>query len=275
MAALRFVLYTSLFAAACALSLCLATERLVLGSLPPGVSPLHLLAVGGCLLVYNVHYLAKRNGAADRSIWTAAHRRWNAAFAAIGLLLCGVATVRMPLHVVEGYAVLALLSFAYSLPLLPFRKRRLKEFGVLKPFLLAGVWTVVTAGLPILYWHRPLAAFPIEIALRFLFLFALCVAFDVRDLDADAEAGIFTLPHRLGLRRATGLVHAALLLFSLLALVQYGQYPSAIRLVGEWLAAAFAYGAIRYVRNHPSDLAYLLWVDGAMLVYGVVLLAGA
>ncbi len=273
MPVLRFLLYTSLFAAACALSLCLATERLVLGHLPRAVSPLHLLAVGGSLLVYNVHYLAKRGSAADRAVWTARHRLWNAAFAAAGAVLCAVATIRMPLRVFEGYVVLALLSFAYSLPLIPFgTKKRLKEFGVLKPFLLAGVWTVVTAVLPILYWHRSPAAFPVEVLIRFLFIFALCVAFDVRDLDSDAEAGIFTLPYRLGLRWADGLMALALGLFAALAVMQFVRYPNPGRLLGEWLAAGCAYAAIRYVRRKPSDFAYLLWVDGAMLVYGGLLL---
>jgi 1,4-dihydroxy-2-naphthoate octaprenyltransferase len=123
-----------------------------------------------------------------------------------------------------------------------------------------------------LYWHRPIASFPVVIILRFLFIFSLCVAFDVRDLESDAAAGIFTLPYRLGVRRADGLMHAALFLFAVLAIVQYVRYPNAARLIGEWGAALFAYWSIHYVRRRPSDFGYLLWVDGSMLVYGGVLI---
>ena len=53
----KHLLHTSLFTAACAVAMCMGAERLMLGHLPPFLSPLHYLIIGSTLLEYNVHHL--------------------------------------------------------------------------------------------------------------------------------------------------------------------------------------------------------------------------
>jgi len=268
-----WILYTSLFAACCTVALCMATERLLIGQLPAFFSPLHLFVLGSTLLVYNTHYVVKRSSpqVSDRVSWSQHHVYWHYIFFTIGFVSCIGSLFFLSWQILEACVVLGILSFAYSLPLLPFaRKKRIKDFGWIKITVLTGVWTIVTSVLPIIYWHKNITDYPYEILLRFVFMFTLCVAFDIRDMQTDLEADIFTLPNIIGLRNSYVLMNGTLLLFAFLSVVQYLRYPSPARLTGELLSVLLTKAAILYTKKYPSDKAYLGYVDGMMLVYGLL-----
>lgn len=272
---INWILYTSVFAALCALGLCMATERLILQIIPPLFTPLHIFISGSCLVIYNIHYVIKKSSVtiSDRYRWTQHHRYWHWISLITGLLLCNAFWWMFSIKIFLCCVVLAILSFAYSLPLLPLgEKKKLRDFGWIKIAVLSGVWTIVTSVLPILYWDKQLTAFPYEILLRFVLLFILCLAFDIRDMQTDLKAHIYTLPNRIGERNTYRLIDAMILLFILLGVIQYLRYPSLLRLTGDLLTALLSRLAITYTKNHPSDKAYLGLVDGIMLIYAVILL---
>jgi len=268
-----WILYTSLFAACCTVALCMATERLLIGHVPALFSALHVFVFGSTLLVYNTHYVVKRSSAAvsDRVSWSQHNIHWHYIFFTIGFVSCIGSLFFLSWEILEACVVLGLLSFAYSLPLLPFaRRKRIKDFGWIKITVLTGVWTIVTSVLPILYWHQSIADYPYEVLMRFVFMFTLCVAFDIRDMQTDLEADIYTLPNLIGLRSSYLLMNGTLLFFAFLSVVQYLRYPSPARLTGELFSVLLTKAAIGYTKKYPSDKAYLGYIDGMMLVYGVL-----
>jgi 4-hydroxybenzoate polyprenyltransferase len=258
-----WVLYTSVFASVCAVALCMATERLILNHVPAAVSALHGFILGSALVVYNIHYLVKKpaDSVSDRARWTARHLYGHYIVLGMGYLLCIAFVWCLPAGLVFVSALLGLLSLAYSLPLLPHRaKKRLKDFGNVKIVVLSGVWTVATAILPMLYWHIPPQAYPFELLLRFVLLFILCAAFDIRDIQTDWAAQIYTLPNRIGMKQTYRLIDFLIVLFVLLCIVQYLRYPSMIRLTGSMVTALLMKWSTAHTRNHPSDKAYLAYV---------------
>jgi 4-hydroxybenzoate polyprenyltransferase len=270
-----WVLFTSIFAACCAVGLSLATERLLLHRIPPVLTYLHALVFGGVAVVYNLHYAIKKSTPelSDRFDWSGHHKSTHVLFIAAGAVICAISLFRLPWEIFLACVVLAFLSFAYSLPLLPFAPRkRLKDFGWIKITVLAGVWTIVTSILPMLYWNKSITDYPFEILLRFVFMFTLCVAFDIRDMQTDLEAGIYTLPNLIGVGGSYRLINFGLLLFAALSIAQYCRYPSLIRLGGAVLTTLVARLAVEYARRHPSDKAYLGYVDGTMLFYAIMVL---
>lgn len=272
---INWVLYTSLFAACCATGMSMATERLVTGAVPAILNPLHFLVFGSTLCVYNAHYLIKVSSpvVSDRFAWSQYHRLWHTGGLLTGMLCCIVSLFFLSWRILLACVVLGVLSFAYSLPLLPFEsKRRFKDFGLLKIFLLTTVWTIVTSVLPVLYWGKEITAYPFEILIRFVFIFALCIAFDIRDMQTDINDKIFTLPNRIGLTNSYRLIDLALFAFAVLSVVQYFRYPSSVRLSGEIVTVVITKLVILYVRKYPSDKAYLGLVDGMMLLYALLLL---
>lgn len=270
-----WLLYTSLFAACCSVGLSMATEKLILGVAPQAFSYLHLLVFSSTLLVYNTHYIIKKSTPelSDRFGWSQHHKLWHRLFLAVGVLGCGISVLHMPQEILEACVILGILSFSYSIPLLPFKdKKRLKDFGWIKILVLTTVWTIVTSVLPILYLNERIDNYPFEILIRFVFMFTLCAAFDIRDMQTDMESGIATLPNLIGEKWTYKLMSAAMILFILMSVIQFSRHPSLGRLAAELVVAVMTKIVIDYSRKHPSDRAYLGLVDGMMLLYAILVL---
>ncbi|OGX81119.1 hypothetical protein BEN49_15930 [Hymenobacter coccineus] len=86
---------------------------------------------------------------------------------------------------------LAALALLYSWPLGRWRGRpvALRDVPLLKVFLIAGVWSLITVGLPVLALHRPWAEAQGLLDQRFLLVLALAIVFDIRDYGRDRAAG--------------------------------------------------------------------------------------
>lgn len=260
----RFLLHTSIYTALCALALCLGAERIMLHRVPPLLSPLHALIVGCTMLEYNVHHLFNLT-AGTRAV------RSHLVVAALGLVLCLIALPHLSVAVLAGCACLGVMAFAYSTPLLPFRyKQRLKDYGLIKIHVLTGVWVMVSTVLPALYWEIPLRNYWLELIIRSLLIFPLCIAFDIRDAEADAAQNIHTLPNTLGIPaayRAVGFTLLAYFAWAVTRCIYRQDYREVITYFVSGLAAFFA---IRLSRVRPHPFVYLVLIDGVMLLYGVL-----
>jgi 4-hydroxybenzoate polyprenyltransferase len=264
------LLYTSLFTACCATGLCMATEKLINGAAPSLYSHLHPLVLGSTLLVYNAPRIFRKQ--ATQKIQPL--RVWYYFFFFAGFAMVIPGLYSLSWQIMIGCLVLGMFTFSYSLPLLPFKnKKRLREFGWLKISVLAGVWTIATSILPIVYHQKLVADFPFEILLRLVFIFTLCIVFDIRDMSTDMEQKIHTLPHKIGLHNSYLLMNITLALFVVLSGLQYVRYMHTFRLAGALITAMATWLVIAYLRRHPSDRAYLLLADGVMLLYAVLVLS--
>ena len=270
----RFIdvlLYTSVFAALCALSLCMATERLVNGVRPLVLNDLHILVFGSTLFVYNTPRVVKIIGKAHLERYRL--RNWYLLFFGVGSLITAYALLQLPASMVALSCLPGILSFSYFLPVLPFRnKKRLRDIGWLKILVLTGVWTIATSVLPIVYWQKAPAMYPFEILLRFVLVFILCLLFDLRDMRPDLKNNIYTLPNTIGVENTYRLVFITLGLFAVLSLVQYNRHPQAERMAAAAVTTVATWFVVQYVKKQPRDRVYLLQVDGIMLLYAVVIL---
>lgn len=255
----------------------MATEKLLLGRVPEPGTALHWFVLANTLCIYNLHYFIKKipAGVSDRADWSLQHRWVHPLLIALGGVISLVCLFYLPLKVIAVSVGLGILSLGYSLPILPFpQKKRLKDWGLLKLFLLSVVWTSVTVLMPMLYWNKSFEAYEVEFLLRFTFMLPLCIAFDIRDMETDKENSIYTLPNAIGLQRCFRLMDGCLVLFAALALWQYARYPIVHRL---WsgLAIIIATKIVLVLsRRYRSDIYYLLFIDGMMLVYaGFILLS--
>ena len=97
---------------------------------------------------------------------------------------------------------LGVLSFAYGLPLFSVgdHKFGLRNIPGLKPFLITLVWTLSIVLLPILEAQDAnqtaisMRDSMILLAKRFLFIAALTIPFDIRDLFEDRKTNLRTIP---------------------------------------------------------------------------------
>ena len=271
-----WILYTSLLTAACATGLSMATEKIIrqrngIAGLIIQGNKFHLLIFGGTLLIYNTPRLVPKPYGKIRK--TRPHLEWYILFFSLGLIAVLYSCYYLPPMVIKQIAVLGLISVAYYLPLLPFKeKRRLRDFGWLKIFVLTIIWTMVTCILPITVYHYNPINYPFEISERLLFIFTLCIVFDIRDIKTDIGNNIYTLPGRLGLKNSYKLMNAALGLYATVNLVRFAQQHITGGLMAGLITALITRFVITYLKNHPSDRAYNSMADGVMLLYALLVL---
>ena len=96
----------------------------------------------------------------------------------------------------------AILSLGYVLPFVK-GKKRLRDFDYIKIFLVAIVWGVITVLMPILEQTTTLELRHGLILLeRMLFIFAITLPFDIRDLKIDEHINVKTIPSIIGIKKA-------------------------------------------------------------------------
>ncbi len=185
----------------------------------------------------------------------------------LGLLGAAVTFLFLPIEAWALIAIPALISIGYVTPLGRDRKR-LRDRPVIKIFLIALNWSLLTAFIPIILYSEVEWSWALLILLeRILFTFALTIPFDIRDITVDKPSGINTIPQILGLPRSKVLGAIAILTSTLLAalLIFAGTYP-AFYMLPALLYATIAALVIWGTREERSDYYFAGLVDGVMII---------
>jgi 4-hydroxybenzoate polyprenyltransferase len=111
------------------------------------------------------------------------------------------------------------IAVLYVLPLLG-GGRRIRDLGWLKIILIGWSWAWLTAFVPAYYYKE----IPLTLALiigveRMLFIIAITIPFEIRDLKIDASVGLRTLPALFGVKRSLRLGYVLCFLIMMLAAV--------------------------------------------------------
>ncbi|MGI4865039.1 MAG: hypothetical protein ACRYFZ_14040 [Janthinobacterium lividum] len=209
-------------------------------------------------------------GTSGRKAWQHRHR-WALATLAGAAALAGAVLLLVGgwLHYLPLLLPLAALALGYSLPLLRWRGRwrAVREVPLLKVFLIGGVWSAITVGLPVLALHQPPAPLAALLAQRFCLVSALAIVFDIRDFSRDQLTNLRTMPVVLGVRGAKA-VALALLAASVAIGLGRGAPPLVVV-----LPATFSAWVIAAARDTRGDYFFALVADGALLVQAAVALA--
>jgi 4-hydroxybenzoate polyprenyltransferase len=279
--AFRFFLFGNLFLALCAALWTYSTYG-VLHDAPGAANPwLSAFVAAGVVVVYTIDrvFPGERHDAAtasERHRWIARHRR-----SLLALLACAAAVVLVALPFL-GAGVLALagvagaLALAYSLPVRRGRTAGLRSFGLLKIFLIAAVWAVVTTILPPLdagdaVLTRDVCLLFVE---RFLFVFAITLPFDIRDRALDLASGVRTIPVRVGTSASKAIVGAAIVAYLALKVAHYG-LRTPLALAPSAVSAGYVALLLVALSEGRRDYYFSLLWDGAILVQATLALAFA
>ncbi|WP_266203426.1 UbiA family prenyltransferase [Pontibacter kalidii] len=278
---LEGLLYSSVFIAFCGFAL--TVETYLLAELPVSWA-MAVFVFLATLFTYNmssVQSILRRPNQPEKRydpIWSQRHKK---ELAVLGLLSIAVAVgvyfwfnLRINLWFVLHLAVI---SVGYTVPVL-YKRRRvrpLRSVPLLKVFLIAYVWAVVTALFPLLdagleVWQPEALWLFLR---RFLFILALALLFDIRDYAYDRDMNTLTFPGWIGVRNTKRLSLGLLLLYMLVVLAS----GESGLILGALLASAVGAAIIvwRSAENRPR-VYFAILADGAMLLHaGLVLLAMA
>ncbi|MFK7908609.1 MAG: UbiA family prenyltransferase [Chitinophagales bacterium] len=122
------------------------------------------------------------------------------------------------------------ITVLYTLPLIPSKNgwKKLRDIGMLKIFLIAIIWTISTAILPILQCN---ASFEnprtwLIILEKLLFIFAITLPFDIRDMNYDEGRNLKTIPLLIGIENTLQLSYVCLAALGFIAVINYLLLPN-------------------------------------------------
>lgn len=162
--------------------------------------------------------------------------------------------------------LLVFLSLLYSIPILGIRKKyRIRESVFVKIPLLALVWALATVVIPLAEQNIYLeSAFVLQqVGSGFLFVFALCIPFEIRDLESDKSDHVKTLPSVFGEKETKKL--GSIFILMEIVLHHFMELQSSY-IIALDLSSVLALILI-FARSPKSNgYFYQLFVDGTMLV---------
>jgi 4-hydroxybenzoate polyprenyltransferase len=268
---LEFILFTSIFVAGCAVAFCMETNILL--GVPLNNFSFYAFVFGATIVQYNLHYIVKKVAAKDsaRLRWSLRNKNIHLILLIAGSFLILFSLFSFHLEHFFILFVLGCVSFLYSFPFLPFaKKKRIKDYGFLKITTLALLWTLVTVWFPVSGHAYETGLFIFVFIKRLLFMFILCLLFDMRDIEVDNSEDIKTLAVVLGHKKSYTLSYLLLFVFVLLSIAQYFYFPQMRFLVPMILSAAAAFVTIEITKKSNSDFVYLAGIDGMMLLQAIL-----
>ncbi|QQL48305.1 UbiA family prenyltransferase [Mucilaginibacter ginkgonis] len=174
---------------------------------------------------------------------------------------------------------MTVLSIGYGLPLFKIgdKKFGLRQIPGLKPFLITLVWSMSGVLVPVLEaadQHLTtinLRDIAILFAKRFLFIAALTIPYDIRDMDDDKAASLKTIPVTLGEKNAYNLCQL-LLGGYLVLLFLFRNNGFNMDFLALALVAILTGWLIFRSKWDKNELYYFFYMDGVLILQYVLLI---
>ncbi len=233
-----------------------------------------MLNFAAAFFLYNLQRIYQSTLATtdSRLLWYRENRKWIFTLA----ILIAVVFIQWPfgfyLKYKQGlyiYSICAVLSIFYFLP--PFSLRKLP---CIKQFYIAFIWIMVCIVIPFLFKEDRfynLRLFGkdkwLYIISQFCFIAALCIPFDIRDMEKDKEEGTKSLPVVLGLQKSK--IAAIILLAIYLVLAFFIDIKSLVGIRGIIFLVSVAAIYFSYPNRHRYY--FIFFVEGIIVLQTVLL----
>lgn len=277
---LDFLLFSNLFIAICAVAqgqvtyylLGIAADKYILA-----------LIFFGTLGLYNFSMLLSppkdpANSPLLRVRWIFSHQRLIISITLISAL-CLIPLGLLYLSI-EGKLLMlftGVLAISYNLPFLTLEGQKigLKNIPLIKLFLVAFIWSISCVLLPIVETeHNHLLNIStgetlLLVAMRFLFIAAITVPFDVRDLFQNKIVMLKTIPALLGDKKA--FLFCQFMLGGYLLLLVFFRQTVNLEVISLALTIGLTGWLIYKSNTEKNEYYYFLYLDGMMLLQYLLL----
>ncbi len=200
----NLILYSSLWIGACAAALVTFTYDVTGSGI--GLDAYVGFVFCGTLVLYAIHRLTgiKRVKVFEYHGRFAVIRKYRSHIIIYGLIGAVGACyflIHLPMNIIWWLILPGVISFMYVVPL--GKQKRWRDYALVKIFLVSSVWSTLTGLIP--FVHTGLVDYSSATLLFFeraLFIFAIAIPFDIRDMYVDDSSGLKTLPQVIGIRRS-------------------------------------------------------------------------
>lgn len=203
--------------------------------------------------------------------WMIRNRKKLVVAAFFSILLSTYFLTQLSVNVFVFIIPLALFSVLYVLPVLP-NKKAIRDLPFAKIFVISLVWSVVMVAIPVVnyFGFQGLLenSFLLLLLEQFVFILAITLPFDVRDLRYDLESNIKTIPSFIGIKNTITLSHGLLILFLSLKWIQFF-YLNQIDLsqfIATAITTSLTFIIIAFTSRKRGELFFSGFVDGTMIL---------
>jgi len=239
---------------------------------------LHVIGLLGAatLFLYNFSMLLSKpvgpaNSPSRRSRWIFTHLKLVKSITLASALALIPFAFSLSRSALELLSLTGLIALLYGMPIFkgPLRAHGLRGVPGAKLFIIGAVWTLSCVSLPIIEMQSAglqisnLDSLLLSIK-RFLFVIAITIPFDIRDLFQDKQFQLKTIPVILGPRKANQLCQLLMAahIFLLIVFVDRIDLP-ALGLIAVTLLAAWLVFKSRWEKN---EYYYFLFLDGTLIL---------
>ncbi len=278
---IRFIVYSHIFIALCTTAYAVKTALLISGS--TGNIHVTLFVFSATLLFYCFHPINKKKfitsteSNEERIAWMNTHTSIYYILIAASLLILTSQFLYLPIRTWVILTPVALLGLGYTFPFIPTKngRKRLRDIYWLKPLWISIAFSTLTSFLPIAF-SQPLSTLlapaPLFIFFRsILFIFALCIPFDIRDMQFDKSKNIRTLPVIFGPTLSIYIAIILLLLFISLICIQFLYFSIPFPLATAlFLSAIITIFLLLFAKRKIPQPLYSLLYDGSMMLQAIL-----
>jgi len=275
--AINFFVYSNLLIATVTAAYTAKTALLLYGN--NGNLHVNLIAFSATLLFYCFHRINKKKFLAldenkeARNNWMNTHKSIYYILIAISFLLLSSQVFYMPFRACVVFIPVGLLGIGYTFPVIPTQKKRkrLRDIYWFKTLWIALALAWITTFLPVIFMESLSSSFKPQVLFifsrSFLFIFVLCIPFDIRDMNFDKLNNVNTLPIRVGIKSSIYIAIILLLVFICIAYIQLLYFKLAIGpAFALLLSAMITLSLLPFAQAKRPPLFFPIVYDGAMLL---------
>ena len=237
------------------------------------------------LATYNfqrlVRYNIPRIDSSESHNWIAANAKTLVFFTVFSILLSiGIYFLRLQLNLLLVVLPVGVISICYVIDLRNYGLKipQLRAIPYIKIILISIVWSTVTVFFAILNEEHLSEILTVDVMLTFLqrmlFIFAITLPFDIRDMKYDKKLNLKTIPLYYGVEKTKKIATIALFCFSGMVIIQYfsGNKLEFIETVALLFSAAITDFVITKTHEKQKEYFYSFIMDGTLILQFLLVL---
>lgn len=278
----RIIIYSNFFVSLCVVALTYRT--FLYFNLTPS-NALLVLVFSATYFIYNFQRLIRVNqkeidvkNIGFRMKWVYNNKQPIIFTIVLAAIMLVVSLFYLNIYTIIMLSIMGFFSVFYVVKIIPYHNKwlALRDIPFLKIFIIAFVWTLVTGLLPLVNNTQQLNFYhTLFLGKQFLFVIAITLPFDIRDMKYDIEKGIKTFPLVVGVKNTVLL--GTLLLLGFVAVSSYEFLVLQIINLKLWIAEIFAILLVMMLlflsKKQQPELFYSFIVEGTSLLLAITVIA--
>lgn len=180
---------------------------------------------------------------------------------------------RLSVEIILSISGFAFISIWYVVPVFG-GKKRLRDFPIIKIFLIALVWSSISTFIPLINSDIPISTQVLIFIEKYLYIFAITLPFDIRDIKFDKIKNLRTIPIIIGKSKSIAISILSLTISILIVL-----YLSSNSIYPEYRSYALTIGylitliIVIFSKNKTNDYYFTGLLDGMAIIICLLILS--